>query len=209
MLKTILNKRRDRFIERTAKKPQGAWALKQYADPSAHYWSFKIIMEALDLDKDDIYCEIGCGGGALLKMALSKAGRGAAIDHSQDMIELSTENNREYVEQGRLQVVQGNAEALPWESDRFTACACANMFFFVEHPEAALAEIFRVLAPGGRFSMVTAGNGLLVRMTMGWFYRLRSYPDHVMAAMMKTAGFSNIRVISKKAGFAQVCYGGK
>lgn len=209
MLITILNKRRDRFIERTAKKPQGAWALKQYADPKGHYRSFEIIMEALDLDKDDIYCEIGCGGGALLKMALARAGQGAAIDHSQDMVELSTKNNLESIEQGRIEIVQGNAEALPWDSDRFTACACANMFFFVEHPEAVLAEIFRVLAPGGRFSMVTLGNGILPRMTVGWFYRLRSYPDQVMAAMMKTAGFGKIRVGSKKAGFAQVCYGEK
>ena len=39
---------------------------------------FFIIMEVLDLDKDDIYGEIGCGGGALLKMALARAGQGTA-----------------------------------------------------------------------------------------------------------------------------------
>ncbi len=200
---------RQQFIEKTARQPKGAWAIKQYNDPKAHYRSFRIIMEALHLSQKDVYCEIGCGGGVLLNMAMEKAGSGAALDHSPDMVRLSIENNRDAVESHRLEILAGNAEALPWPSRRFTACACANMFFFVEHPDAALAEIFRVLAPGGRFSMVTAGQSLLTRISMGWFYSLNTYPDAVMAAMMKEAGFSDIRVKTQRPGLSQVCYARK
>ncbi len=42
---------------------------------------------------------------------------------------------------------------------------------------------------GGRFSMVTAGKSLLTRISMGWLYGLNIYPDTVMSAMMKQAGF--------------------
>jgi len=151
-----------RFIDKTARKPEGKWVVKNYADPKAHYRSFRIIMDALALRSDDIYCEIGCGGGALLDLAMSKVKEGAALDHSQAMAALSTEKNRQYVEQGRLEIHKGNAEQLPWDSSRFTASASAsaNMFFFVERPEAMLAEVFRVLKPGGRFSMTTIGDGL-------------------------------------------------
>ncbi len=78
------------------------------------------------------------------------------------------------------EILQGSAESLPWKTGQFTACASANMFFFVKHPNEALSEIFRVLAPGGRFSMVTAGKSLLTRISMGWLYGLNIYPDTVV-----------------------------
>jgi SAM-dependent methyltransferase len=196
-----------RFIDKTARKPEGKWAIKNYADPRAHYRSFRIIIEALALRPDDIYCEIGCGGGVLLDMAMSKVKEGVALDHSQAMVALSTEKNRKYVDQGSLEIHMGNAEQLPWDSNRFTACASANMFFFVERPEAMLSEVFRVLKPGGRFSMTTIGSGI-GKITFGWLYKLRTYSDARMTAMLKAAGFANVRVKST-LGMMQVCYGEK
>ncbi len=196
------------FTDRTARKPEGRWARKNYSNPREHRHSFKIIMETLCLNEDDIYCEIGCGGGALLSMAMARAGRGKAIDHSQEMVELSIENNRRCVDEGRLEVLQGNAEQLPWESDMFTACASANMFFFVEKPQALLSEVFRVMKQGGRFSMVTIGDGFIGRITFGLLYSLRTYSDSEMTSMLLTAGFSGVKVKSTM-GLMQVCYGQK
>jgi ubiquinone/menaquinone biosynthesis C-methylase UbiE len=197
-----------RFIDKTARKPEGKRAIKNYAEPKAHYRSFRIIMDALALRSDDIYCEIGCGGGVLLDMAMSKVEKGAALDHSEAMVELSGEKNRKCVDQGRLVIHMGNAEQLPWDSNRFTACASANMFFFVEKPEAVLSEVFRVLKPGGRFAMTTIGNGFFGKITFGWLYKLRTYSDARMTAMLTAAGFGNVRVKSN-LGMMQVCYGEK
>lgn len=183
--------------------------MKHYAHPKAHYRSFQIIMDALALKEDDEYCEIGCGGGVLLNMAMSIVDRGAAIDHSWEMVTLSSQKNQEYIDRGRLEIVQGNAEGLPWESEHFTACASANMFFFVENPRAVLSEVFRILAPGGRFSMVTVGKSVLTRVTFGWLYGLNLYTDSAMASMMQEVGFRTIRVSSGKTGFFQACYGEK
>ena len=200
---------RDAFIEKTAQKPRGSWALKHYSHPRAHLHSFKIIMRALNLGTDDRYCEIGCGGGLLLHMGMERAGQGAGIDHSREMVALSRKKNREYINQGRLEVLQGNAESLPWDTGTFSACASANMFFFVENPNAMLSEVHRVLAPGGRFSMVTAGKGLLSRLTFGWLYRLNTYTDKAMAEMMQEAGFRRIQVNSRFTGMLQVCWAEK
>lgn len=166
-------------------------------------------MDALALNGNDIYCECGCGGGVLLKMALAKAGQGAAIDHSQSMVELAVRTNQAHVDRGRVEITLGDAESLPWASERFTACGCANMFFFLENPEACLSEIARVLAPGGRFSMVTVSNGLLARITCGWSCRMNSHSDSVMTAMMRAAGFKKVRVHSPSMGLIQICYGEK
>jgi ubiquinone/menaquinone biosynthesis C-methylase UbiE len=197
-----------RFIDKTARRPEGTWAIKKYSNPTGHYASFKIITEALCLNGEDTYCEIGCGGGALLKMAMPKVKTGVAIDHSSAMVELSIKNNRSYVEDGMLEIVQGKAEQLPWEGESFTACASANVFFFVEDPHAMLAEVFRVLKPGGRFSMVTMGNGLLGKIIFGWLYALKTYSNIEMTSMLRSAGFSGIQVKSTR-GLLQVCYGEK
>lgn len=199
---------RERFIDRTARKPEGEWAVKSYKNPRGHFRSFRIIMELLDLKPEDSYCEIGCGGGVLLKMALEKAGRGAAMDHSDDMLRLAIDNNNESVLAGRLHIIKGDAGDLPWPSDSFTACGCANMFFFIEEPEAVLAEICRVLKPGGRFAMATMGKSIIGKLTFGLLYGLRTYSDTKMTCMLSNAGFNKIRVKTGLAGM-QICYAEK
>ena len=197
-----------RFIDRTARKPEGKWAIKSYSNPRGHYRSFRLIMESLQLNDNDVYCEIGCGGGALLNMAMKKVKSGSAIDHSDAMVAVSMKNNRPYVEQGRVEIVQGNAERLPWESGTFTACASANMFFFVENPGAMLSEAFRVLKPGGRFCMATMGKSIIGKITFGWLFSMRTYSNMEMTSMLGSAGFSNIKVTTTLA-LTQVCYGEK
>jgi ubiquinone/menaquinone biosynthesis C-methylase UbiE len=195
------------FIDRTARKPHGEWAKKNYNDPKAHYKSFRIILDALKLTDTDTYLEIGCGGGVLLQMALGIVDRVAAIDHSSDMIE-TTGNKLQDISPDRINLVTGDAAGLPWGNKRFSAAASANMFFFVEEPQRVLNEIFRVLRPGGRFAMVTMGNGILGKITFGWLYSLKTYSDNAMTMMLKQAGFTTVKVKSGMSSL-QMCYAEK
>ena len=69
------------------------------------------------------------------------------------------------------------------------------MWFFVERPEAVLAELRRVLRPGGRLVIATAQDSLLNRVL--WSpYGLRLYRDQEMAAMLRAAGFAEVAVSS-------------
>jgi ubiquinone/menaquinone biosynthesis C-methylase UbiE len=54
------------------------------------------------------------------------------------------------------QVVQGDAEALPFADGSFTAVAMAVVFLFLPDPVRALRECRRVLAPAGRIAVYTS-----------------------------------------------------
>ncbi len=197
--------KRQKFIDRTARKPSGETAKKKYSNPTFHYRSFKIILNKLRLRKNDRYVEIGCGGGALLKKALKTVSHVSAIDHSRDMLE-ATKKNIQHCSYDHLDLIQGDAGNLPWKDKSFTAAGCANMFFFVKNPQQVLNEICRILTPGGRFAMVTMKKSLLTKITFGWLYGLRTYSNRKMISMMKKAGFKKVRVNSK-FGLMQICYG--
>ncbi len=199
---------RQQFIDRTARKPSGTFSRRNYTNPRTHYPGFRLILQLLELTAEDQYLEIGCGGGVLLRSALETAASGAGIDHSPDMVEVSRENNAPAIAAGRAEIVEGDVTALPWEDGRFSAAASANMFFFVEQPRQALAEVFRVLRPGGRFAMVTSAKTLAMTLTFGWLYQLRSYGNAEMSEMLRSAGFCDIRVETTRV-ISQVCFARK
>ncbi|ADK83477.1 Methyltransferase type 11 [Desulfarculus baarsii DSM 2075] len=181
------------FIDDTARRPRGQWARKHYGQPKSHMRAFEAAMAALAPRGDDVYLEIGCGGGYFLDMVLAKVQRAAAIDHSADMAALARQKNQRAVEQGRLEVVHGDAEKLPWPDESFTCTANTAMWFFVRRPEAVLAELRRVLKPGGRIVIATARKSLLNRLLWA-VYGLNLYDDQQMAGMLGRAGFVEIKI---------------
>ena len=186
-MKTMLEK----FRDITARKPSGWLGKRLYEDPKAHRESFRLILEKLDLRRDDSYLEVACGGGVLLDMALRTVSRAAAIDHSADMVELTMERNKAAADSGIAEVVEGNAESLPWPDESFSCAACANAFFFIEHPELFLSEISRVLEPKGRLVFTTCSvKTSLIGRLFKRPYNLKTYPDEQMQRMLHSAGFS-------------------
>ena len=48
------------------------------------------------------------------------------------MVQIAIEKNQEAISEGRVEIVQGNAESLPWSDNSFTRTTAANVFFFIE-----------------------------------------------------------------------------
>jgi ubiquinone/menaquinone biosynthesis C-methylase UbiE len=91
--------------------------------------------------------DVGCGTGALL-YALSQRHPGAQLSGVDPVPEMLAVARRRLPPEVELQA--GWAERLPFESAQFDAVVSCNMFHYIREPAAALREIRRVLAPGGR-----------------------------------------------------------
>lgn len=186
----------DWLTDRGARRPSGTQARAIYGDPIYHYPNFRVILAELDLRPEDHLLEVGCGGGALLAQALRSGCRAAAIDHSPDMVRLAREANREAIAEGRLEVLEANAQHLPFPDATFTCAAMTAVLGFLPDPVGALAEIHRVLRPGGR--LVVLGSDPENRGTMAapepFASRLRFYDGEELEGCGRDAGFETVTV---------------
>ncbi|MGH9341368.1 MAG: methyltransferase domain-containing protein [Acidobacteriota bacterium] len=187
------------LTDRRARRPSGAAARAVYRDPLYHYPNFRVILAELALTADDSLLEVGCGGGALLKEALQSDCRAAAVDHSPDMVRLAREVNHEAVADGRLMLLEASAGSLPFADATFTCAAMTGLLGFLPDPVAALAEIRRVLAAGGR--LVVLGSDPELKGTPGapepMASRLRFYEEHELERLGRKAGFEGIQVVRR------------
>ncbi|HTB49610.1 MAG TPA: methyltransferase domain-containing protein [Solirubrobacteraceae bacterium] len=148
------------LTDRRARRPAGPLARESYRDPKEHRPGFLKTLSILQLRPEDLLLEIGCGGGAFMRQALTSGCRAVAVDHSSEMVGLTAETNAVAVAEGSLEVCRAEAEKLPFADNTFSCVAMTHVFFFIEDPWAALRECRRVLAEGGRAAIYTAGPSL-------------------------------------------------
>jgi SAM-dependent methyltransferase len=94
--------------------------------------------------------DIGCGPGILAKEMASEVGPHGeivGIDVSESMLALA--GQRCGIE-GGVRLRPGRAEAIPFGDQEFDAAIAVQVYEYVPDIERALAELFRVLRPGGR-----------------------------------------------------------
>ena len=187
------------LTDRRARRPSGAQSRDVYRDPLYHYPNFRVILQELALSRDDYLIEVGCGGGALLSEAINSGCRAAAVDHSLDMVRLAREVNHEAIAEGRLEVLQASADHLPFPDTTFTCAAMTGVLGFLPDPVAALRELWRVLAEGGR--IVVLGSDPALRGTPAapepMASYLRFYEDDELQQLAVEAGFAKATVVRR------------
>jgi len=151
----------------------------------------------------DIHAGDG-GGGVLLERVLAAgASSVAGLNHSPDVLALSMTRNAEALATERLALKLGDASAIPWAGQSFDAVFTANMFFHIRDPAAVLAEVFRVLRPGGRLVIHTAPGPLPSPSLKTWWVlipmvsAMNVHTDAEMADLYKHAGFTDVTIRSK------------
>jgi len=95
--------------------------------------------------------EVGCGNGVLLPRlaeAVGADGRVVGIDHSATFVEQARTRVNTAVA-ANVVVQQADAYDLPFAAGTFDRAHCERVLMHLERPGAALAEMKRVVRPGG------------------------------------------------------------
>jgi ubiquinone/menaquinone biosynthesis C-methylase UbiE len=110
-------------------------------------------IKQLQLQPHDKVLEIGMGNGFFVKDILSNdpSIQYTGCDFSELMIEQAQKLNECYIQQGQAQFVLGEADELPFDNESFNKVFTVNTLYFWIHPATVLAQIKKVLKPGGLF----------------------------------------------------------
>lgn len=162
-------------------------------------------LTALALRPGEAVADIGCGNGLLtelLAQAVGPDGKVIALDHQAEMLEAAAETCA-----GRSQIEwqQGSATDLLIADASLDALACTQVLLYVADVEGALAEMRRVLKPGGRLAVLeTDWRGTVFNATRDDLTRriLATWDAAVpspnlpprLGALLKDQGFAAIKV---------------
>lgn len=104
----------------------------------------------LDIGKDDVILDIGCGGGVnverFLKMTDNKV---YGLDYSEVAVEKSTMLNQAAIDEGRCEIIQGSVSELPFEDNSFDIVTGFETVYFWPDFVNDSKEVRRVLKDDG------------------------------------------------------------
>lgn len=163
-------------------------------------------LDALELGPDDRLLDVGCGTGRASRSAAATAGSVVGVDLSPEMIGQAT-RLADGVENLRFEIAP--SDRLPFEDGGFTALLCSNAFHHFPAPAAAIEEMVRVLAAGGRLVLGDACSDVLAARIADVFLR-RFEPGHVrlyrsseLGSFLLDAGLQRVMIRRlSRGGFA-------
>lgn len=108
--------------------------------------------EHLELGTRERVLEVGFGGGYLLGRMARTVTQGllAGVDVSPAMVASCMRRHSALVRAGRLELRCAPAEEIPYPSCHFTRACSVNSIMYWHDAPRAIAELRRVLVPGGR-----------------------------------------------------------
>ena len=156
-------------------------------------------IETLDVQPEDQILEIGFGHGKTIRKIAGLAPKGfvAGVDISDVMVRQASRRNRDFIENGRVELCQASVSDIPYEYGRFNKVLAVNNYQFWPNAELNLDEIRRVLCRDGllilclrldstsRFALAPGFNDEGIR---------------EIAGLVRWVGFHDVKISKRSAG---------
>lgn len=158
-------------------------------------------VDLAQLETGDSVLDVGCGTGAVtlpVKQRVGETGQAAGIDPSPEMIEVAQRKARHAGLEIDFRV--GVIESLPYPDETFDAVTSSLMMHHL--PEnlqvAGLAEVMRVLKPGGRLLIAD-----MMRPSTSTLERDSTFLTHYHRGGNRF-GVENLKSLLEAAGFEEI-----
>jgi ubiquinone/menaquinone biosynthesis C-methylase UbiE len=149
-----------RFLASQLRRPSGRfgrWILARGLN-DGNAAQIDATLDALAVQDPDHVLDVGFGGGHGLRVASRRTrGRLYGVDFSPDMVARGHRALSDLCAEGRLNLVTADVTDLPLRDSLVDAIITTNTIYFWPDLDAALRELSRVLAPGGRIAFGYSG----------------------------------------------------
>lgn len=145
------------------------------------------------LSRDWVVADLGCGTGNASELLAPLVRRVIAVDQSAPMLAAAKQRLVHGDGARNIDFVRGEISALPLKDASVDACVCLLVLHHVEAPARALAEMRRILRPGGIALIVdmVEHDRDAYRHTMS--HRWLGFSEHAIAQAARDAGFVHPR----------------
>jgi SAM-dependent methyltransferase len=187
------------FDERTAQALEAIYATRDVRRRRS------LVHEAIAAQAGEHVLDVGCGPGFYVAELLERVGPGGhvtGIDGSAAMLAIA---ERRVAGHENVTLLEASATELPFEPEAFDAAISVQVLEYVDDVPGALAELHRVLRPGGRLvvwdvdwetvSMHSADPQRMLRVLDAWDRHLahRSLPT-TLGSALRAAGFGDVAI---------------
>lgn len=180
--------------------------LEEYARLASGYnsrWSFYVAattrqtLARLKLRPAGRVLDVGCGTGALLAQLSLACPRAhlCGIDPVPEMLAMARQTLPATVD-----LRDGWAERIPHDDEAFDVIVSSSMFHYIRQPLAALAEMTRVLKPGGQLVITDWCDDYLTCRLCNGYLRLfnrahfKVYRSRECLSLLQQAGYADARI---------------
>jgi len=148
-------------------------------------------IELLELTEPATLLEVGFGQGRTASRLVRGGHRVLGVDASPTMVAQGRARNRRAVADGRADLVLGDGLTLPFPDGSAENALTVHTVYFVPDLAATLAEISRVLRPGGRLVIAChVGDDPMPDWMDPSVYRIPTIED--VTRSLRKAGFSTV-----------------
>lgn len=190
MIRSFFRSLKYRMMARQLRKPSGSIGIK-VGDMmnKANGRLYDLLLPVMNPVSGQSLLEIGFGNGKMFSRvyAAAKGLKLTGLDFSSGMVAAAKENNLDLLQEGGLNIYQGSSDNMPFEKGSFDKIYCINVIYFWDEPARHLAEIMRVLKPGGRFYAVIRTKETMEKMPFTR-YGFNIFPEEKWKGLFTDAG---------------------
>jgi len=134
--------------------------------------------------------DAGTGTGRMLELLAPHANRAVGVDVSPEMLAIARDRLlRENLPNAQVRLA--DIYRLPFTSDRFDAVLFHQVLHYLDDPGAAVAEVARVMAPGGRLLIADFAPHQLEFLREDYAHRRLGFSDREVEGWFASAGLRN------------------
>ncbi len=152
--------------------------LKTSVNPARMGYFNRVLRERVGDVAGKTWVDVGCGGGILAEAFAELGIAVTGIDPSASSVETARRHTRQ--QSLSIDYHVGTGERLPFADARFDYVSCCDVLEHVQDVDAVLAEISRVLKPGGLFFYDTVN-----RTGLSWLFLIKIAQDWPRWAFMQ------------------------
>jgi ubiquinone/menaquinone biosynthesis C-methylase UbiE len=192
------------FFTEQARKPAGLFGrfVMSIIFDQGNAFLNGFVNELMSVQIDDRIIEIGFGTGKLIYKMAQKIETGLieGVDFSNTMVSIAQKRNKKNIANGKVTIIEGNFDEIPYEKDKFTKACSVNTLYFWPKPEHTAKKIVDMLKPEGKLILGFEDVEQLKRRRLNKNV-FHLYTKDEVQNLLINAGFSNtVSILSREKG---------